>query len=189
MRPSLPQCGIQVRFTALRDNDGVHTPVLMACVLLLAGSAGAAVPVTGSSSERIAQRVLDLVNQARSQGRRCGAESFPPAAPLAAAGPLDAAASAHARDLAARNYFDHRGRDGREPRDRVRAAGYPARLTGENIAFGPDSAEEVVAGWLASAGHCANIMDNRFRHMGVAVATGQKAGHHYWVQVLAAPGG
>ena len=61
------------------------------------------------------------------------------------------------------------------------------RLTGENIAFGPESAEEVVAGWLGSPGHCANIMDARFRDTGIAVATGRKRGHIYWVQEFGLP--
>jgi hypothetical protein len=51
------------------------------------------------------------------------------------------------------------------------------------------SAAEVVAGWLQSAGHCANLMDGRFRHMGIGVATGSKPGQIYWVQTLGAPGG
>lgn len=163
------------------------TCVLLAGVLL--PPAGAQTPVAGRAAHAVTARVLQLVNKARSEGRRCGAESFPPTAPLAAAPPLEAAAAAHARDMAQRDYFAHRGKDGREPRDRVRAAGYAARLTGENIAFGPDSAEEVVAGWLASAGHCANLMDGRFRHTGIGFATGPQAGHIYWVQTFGAPGG
>jgi uncharacterized protein YkwD len=137
---------------------------------------------------QVAQRVVELVNKARSEGRRCGRDSFPPTAPLAAAPPLDAAAVAHARDMAARDYFAHRGADGSEPRDRVSRAGYASRLTGENIASGPESAEEVVAGWLASPGHCANIMDARFRHIGVGFAAGRKDGRLYWVQTFGAPG-
>ena len=49
------------------------------------------------------------------------------------------------------------------------------RLTGENIALGPESAEEVVAGWLASPGHCANIMDDRFQHIGVGLSVGRRS--------------
>ena len=49
----------------------------------------------------------------------------------------------------------------------MRRAGYESRLTGENIAYGPVSAEEVVAGWLASPGHCENIMEPRFRDIGM----------------------
>lgn len=129
-------------------------------------------------------RVLDLVNQSRAAGRRCGREHFPAAPALAPSQALYSAAAAHARDMARRGYFEHRAPDGSEPKDRVRRAGYRPRLTGENIAYGPETAEEVVAGWLASAGHCANIMDPRFRDMGVAVAQGRKRGQFYWVQDL-----
>ena len=157
-------------------------------LLCLVAPAGAQVRVAGNPPEAVAARVVDLVNKARSEGRRCGSETFAPTAPLATAAPLDAAAHAHARDMATRDYFAHRGKDGREPRDRVRAAGYAARLTGENIAFGAESAEEVGAGWRASPGHCANIMDARFRHTGIGLAEGRKAGAIYWVQTFGAPG-
>ena len=89
--------------------------------------------------------------------------------------------------MARENFFDHRGSDGSQPRDRVLGAGYQSRLTGENIALGPESAEEVVAGWLASPGHCANIMESRFQNIGVGLATGQGRGKIYWVQTFAAP--
>ena len=93
----------------------------------------------------------------------------------------------HARDMARRKFFDHRGRDGSQPKDRLLRAGYQPRLTGENIAFGPESAEEVVAGWLASPGHCANIMDTRFQHTGVGLSTGRDRRQIYWVQTFGAP--
>jgi uncharacterized protein YkwD len=147
-----------------------------------AGSAEARV-----SSDAVRARVVELVNSARSKGRRCGTERFAATEPLSASRELDEAAASHARDMARRNYFDHRGNDGSQPRDRVLRAGYQSRLTGENIAFGPESAEEVVAGWLDSPGHCANIMDPRFRHMGVGLATGRGKGQVYWVQTFGAP--
>jgi uncharacterized protein YkwD len=100
---------------------------------------------------------------------------------------LQTAAQAHARDMARRNYFDHHAPDGSEPRDRVRRAGYRWALVGENIAFGPETADEVVSGWLASPGHCANMMDPRFREIGVGVAKGRKRGHIYWVQEFGSP--
>jgi hypothetical protein len=46
------------------------------------------------------------------------------------------------------------------------------KLVGENIAYGPKSADEVVQGWLDSPGHCENIMDPRFAEMGIAYAAG-----------------
>lgn len=66
-------------------------------------------------------------------------------------------------------------------------AGLKTRLTGDNIAFGPECAEEVVAGWLASPRHCENIMDSRFQDIGVGLATGPGRGRIYWVQTFGAP--
>jgi uncharacterized protein YkwD len=143
--------------------------------------------VERDSDARIRARVVELVNAARSHSRRCGGERFSAAPPLRPSRKLTDAAEDHARDMARRKYFEHRGRDGSQPRDRVRRAGYLSTLTGENIAFGPESAEEVVAGWLASPGHCENIMDPRFQDIGVGLAVGRGRGQIYWVQNFGAP--
>jgi uncharacterized protein YkwD len=164
--------------------------IFIAIVLVIAWSPHlpAANAVVGRDSDaRVRARVVALVNEARSHSRKCGSQRFSAAAPLYASRSLDEAASDHARDMARKKYFEHRARDGSEPRDRVQRAGYRSRLTGENIAFGPVSAEEVVAGWLKSPGHCENIMDPRFEDIGVGVATGRKRGHIYWVQNFGAP--
>jgi len=153
-----------------------------------ASGAFAADAVVGRQSESVIRaRVVALVNAARSQGRRCGRERFAAAPPLGVSRKLNAAADAHARDMLRRKYFEHRGSDGSQPRDRVLRAGYRFRLTGENIALGPESAEEVVAGWLDSPGHCANIMEPRFRDIGVGLARGKKRGQIYWVQTFGLP--
>jgi uncharacterized protein YkwD len=162
-----------------------------AIAALLAGVHTAAIPadafVTRDSHAKVRARVVDLVNEARKHRRRCGSEQFPAAAPLSVSQELNAAAAGHARDMARKKFFEHRGSNGSQPRDRVRRAGYDSRLTGENIALGPESAEEVVAGWLASPGHCANIMDARFQQIGVAVSVGRKRGQIYWVQNFGVP--
>ena len=88
--------------------------------------------------------------------------------------------------MARRAYFSHTAADGSEPKQRVQRAGYAPRLTGENIAFAPESAEEAVTGWLESPGHCANIMDARFKETGIGIATGKRRGYIYWVQVFGA---
>ena len=50
------------------------------------------------------------------------------------------------------------------------------------------TAREAVDGWLASPGHCANIMEPRFRETGIALAVGRASDRPtYWVQVFAAP--
>jgi uncharacterized protein YkwD len=136
----------------------------------------------------IARRVLLLANRARSVARRCGGAALGPAGPLQLSATLTQVAGAHARELAERNALDHRGRDGSTAGQRVRAAGYHPAGVGENIAVGPTSAEEVMSGWLASPGHCANLMSPAFTELGIAYADGgpDKAGL-YWVQVLASP--
>jgi uncharacterized protein YkwD len=142
---------------------------------------------TPATDTAVRVRVIELVNAARSRSRKCGARWFDAVAPLRLSRELTAAATRHARDMARRSFFEHEGSDGSLPRDRVSAAGYRSRLTGENIAFGPESAQEAVAGWLASPGHCENIMDPRFHDIGVGVAVGRRRGWIYWVQTFGAP--
>ena len=136
----------------------------------------------------LAARALDLVNEARARGARCGMHWFAPAAPVRLSGTLDGVALGHANDMAEHDYFEHQDLAGRSPADRVRAVGYRETLVGENIAYGVKSADEAVKGWLDSPGHCENIMDPRFAEMGIAYAQGHAMKHGlYWVQVLAAP--
>ena len=141
-----------------------------------------------SQTEVLALRVLQLVNQARASGARCGTRAFVPVPPVTLSGTLEQVAFEHSLDMAQHNYFEHEDRAGRSPAARVRASGYSENVVGENIAYGPKTAEEVVQGWLDSPGHCENIMDARFAEMGVAYAAGRAPRRGvYWVQLLAAP--
>lgn len=136
----------------------------------------------------LAARALDLVNEARARGTRCGGRAYAPAPPLTLSGTLGSVAFGHAADMAFNNYFEHQDRNGQSPADRVRAVGYHEKLVGENIAYGPKTVEEVVQGWLDSPDHCENIMDPRFAEMGIAQAAGHSARRGlYWVQLLAEP--
>jgi uncharacterized protein YkwD len=136
----------------------------------------------------LATRALQLVNEVRARGARCGDRSFGPAPPVRLSETLGGVAFGHADDMAKHNYFEHEDLTGRSPADRVRAVGYQEKLVGENIAYGPKSAEEVVQGWLDSPGHCENIMDPRFAEMGIAYAAGQASRRGlFWVQLLVAP--
>jgi uncharacterized protein YkwD len=133
-------------------------------------------------------RALQLVNEARARGAQCGAQAFGPAPPLSLSGTLASVALGHATDMAVHDYFEHRDLSGQSPADRVRASGYHEKLVGENIAYGPQSVEEAVKGWLASPGHCQNIMDPRFAQMGLGLAPGRASRRGlFWVQLLAEP--
>ena len=150
--------------------------------------AAAYVVPTRSQTPVLATRALQLVNEVRARGTHCGERSFGPAPAVRLSGTLGGVAFGHANDMAEHNYFEHQDRAGHSPAQRVRAVGYRETLVGENIAYGPKSAEEVVQGWLESPGHCENIMDPRFAEMGIAYAPGQAAKRGlYWVQLLAAP--
>jgi uncharacterized protein YkwD len=142
----------------------------------------------GSQAPVLATRALQLINEVRARGTRCGERAFGPAPPVRLSGTLAGVALGHAADMAEHGYFEHEDLAGRSPADRVRAVGYREKLVGENIAYGPQSAEEVVQGWLDSPGHCENIMNPRFAEMGIAYAPGQASRRGlYWVQLLAAP--
>jgi uncharacterized protein YkwD len=131
--------------------------------------------------------VLELVNEVRRQPRRCGERSFGSAPPLAWNDKLAAAALAHSRDMAERNYFGHADPAGASVGQRVRQQGFRWRFVGENIAAGHGSAQQVVAGWLASPGHCANLMGREFAAMGAAYAIEPgSALEIYWTQVFGA---
>jgi uncharacterized protein YkwD len=141
-----------------------------------------------SAAPSLAARALQLVNNVRARGTRCGERSFGPAPPVRLSGTLNDVALGHAADMARHDYFEHDDLSGHTPADRVRAVGYPEKLVGENIAYGPESADEVVKGWLDSPGHCENIMDPRFAEMGIAYSPGQVSRRGlYWVQLLVAP--
>jgi uncharacterized protein YkwD len=150
--------------------------------------ASAYVAPTRSDTLALATRALQLVNDIRSRGTRCGEHDFGPAPPVRLSATLADVALGHAADMAEHDYFEHEDLAGRSPADRVRAAGYREKLVGENIAYGPKSPEEVVQGWLDSPGHCENIMDPRFGEMGIAYAAGQVSRRGlYWVQLLVEP--
>ncbi|RJG08806.1 CAP domain-containing protein [Pseudomonas cavernicola] len=134
-----------------------------------------------------AQKLLEMINTARTQPRRCGAQSFAATTPLAWNATLATAAETHTRAMANNNFFDHKDRDGRTPGDRAELAGYVGRQIGENIAAGHDTVRKVVDGWLASPGHCANLMNPQFRELGAAYAVDPKSDAGiYWTAMFGA---
>lgn len=134
------------------------------------------------------QKLLAQLNTARSQARQCGGQSFAAAAPLAWNATLGTVAQDHSRDMANNNYLDHKDRDGRTPGDRAELSGYSGQLVGENIAAGQDTVGKVVDGWLASPGHCANLMNPQYQQLGAAYATDPKSNAGiYWTAMFGAP--
>ena len=140
-------------------------------------------------SETAGKAILEAVNAARATARTCGTQRFAAARPVTWNGTLGDAALVHSRDMAEHRYFSHKGRDGAGAAERALRTGYRWLRIGENIAAGQNSPAEVVAGWLSSPGHCANIMQPAFTEMGAAYAISQRRSGEriYWTQVFAAP--
>lgn len=99
---------------------------------------------------------------------------------------LKSAAQKHSADMARRNYFNHTGKDGRSPFDRMTDAGYAYSAAAENIAAGQRTPADVVKGWMNSAGHKANILNCAYTEIGVGYAKGGSYGT-YWTQDFGRP--
>jgi uncharacterized protein YkwD len=148
--------------------------------------------VARAAASSIEQQVIDLTNEHR---RKHGC-----ATALEVSPELTAAASAHSRDMALRDLFSHTGSDGSTMTSRALSTGYSYSLLAENLAAGPSTAAQVVAGWMTSAGHRANILNCSFREIGVGyyqqlddqsnvrLDNGQLGGpyRHYWTQEFGA---
>lgn len=168
-----------------------------ATVEQLAAQAGAptetaqgAVPGSTCGLAYFQAELMQRINAWRAKGASCGAYgSFAPTTALAWNDPLQSAAARHASDMKTNNFFSHTGSDGSNAGMRITQAGYAWGAWGENIAAGYPSAQAVVDGWMASPGHCANLMKPVFKHVGVACVKGGSANTYptYWAMTLARP--
>lgn len=102
--------------------------------------------------------------------------------PLGGSVMLNAAAQAHADEMAKNNIFSHTGSTGTTPSDRAKAQGYSFCFIAENIAKGQPDEQQVFAAWMDSAGHRKNILSRSATQFGIARADG-----NYWVLMLGRP--
>ncbi len=82
-----------------------------------------------------------------------------------------------------RNYFSHTSRSGSNVAQRLARVGYMrgARswFVGENLAWGSgkrSSPREIVRAWMRSPGHRHNILQSRFREIGIGLAFAAPSG-------------
>lgn len=122
--------------------------------------------------------LLQLLNGLRSRGCNCGGIQMPATGAVSWNGKLEQAAWLHSKDMSGNNYFDHKGKNGSSPGNRLDAVGYNWTNYGENIAKGQMAEQAVVLGWLNSPDHCRNMMNPAFRELGAG-----KYGD-YWTMVL-----
>lgn len=119
-----------------------------------------------------AQQVVNLVNVERAK------EGL---APLKLDATVTRAANVRATEI--QSSFSHTRPNGSSFSTVLGENGVSYRGSGENIAYGQRSPEEVVEGWMNSAGHRANIMNKNFQNIGVGHAINGN-GTQYWVQLF-----
>jgi uncharacterized protein YkwD len=146
--------------------------VLLAGLLVLQTGSVAAAPAQTDTA--FVARVLDLTNSERQQG---GLK------PLALSPELNEAAQKYSQVLASSGCFDHTCGPVPNFADRVGQAGYTGwTALAENIAAGYPTPETVVAGWMASTGHRANILSPKYTEMGIGRVSGTGQLGTYWTQ-------
>ena len=165
---------------ALRPLLIVASLAALFSLMLTPASAATTTPTaTTVNTATFTARVVQLTNAERA---RVGL------APLTVNAHLTTAAQSYAGVLAQDACFAHTC--GRQPDlgKRLQAAGYTftgyrSWTYGENIAAGYSTPEAVVAGWMASPGHRANILNARFKEIGVGLVYRPGSRYrYYWVQ-------
>ena len=130
---------------------------------------------------------LKLVNDVRIKGCDCkepggGITKMPPVPVLSWNNNLALIAKTHSDDMEKKNYFDHTDMDGKNPGDRMTAAGFVWSAYAENIAQGQRTEIEAFNSWINSDHrHCQNIMSSNIKEMGVARSAGNG---NYWTQLF-----
>ena len=124
----------------------------------------------------VQQSVVDSVNSHRARAGQ-GALSIDSR--------LTAAAQGHSDYMAREQIMAHAGAGSTDGGQRISNAGYRWTTWGENVAAGQKTPADVMAAWMNSSGHRANILQNRVAHIGVAATEGSN-GVVYWTMVLAA---
>ena len=116
----------------------------------------------------VRQSILCLINRVRAQHGE---------SPLELNSDLEQAGEGHSSELISADYFAHVSPSGVTPVDRIRETGYipgpsVGYVIGENLAWGTYSLatpQAIVAAWVASPGHLANILEAQYRQTGIGV--------------------
>ncbi|MCR4638704.1 CAP domain-containing protein [Ruminococcus sp.] len=129
------------------------------------------VEASSANADAYAEQVVKLVNNERSKR---GLQ------PVKALVSMNKAASVRAKEIV--NKFDHTRPDGRRGYTAVEDAGLSWSWVGENIAAGYPTPEDVMNGWMNSEGHRNNILNSKYKYIGVGYVN--EGGIANWVQLF-----
>lgn len=139
--------------------------IVIGSIFLLGFSAGSSflIKKTVLGASVTASVLVDLTNESRLAYNQ---------APLVRNSVLDHAATLKAEDMAKEGYFAHDSPEGLTPWHWFKQAGYTFLYAGENLAINFIDADEVRKAWLASPLHRANLLDVKFKEIGMATVNG-----------------
>lgn len=149
------------------------TLLFVSCLKLDFGEPG----IVGSGLDK--KKMLDLINEVRGKGCKCGFKNMPKVQLLAWNDTLEFVANNHSDDMSKKKYFSHINKENQDPGDRLDKVNFRWTTFGENIAKGQSTEEQVMNSWIKSTSHCKNMMNPVFTLVGVARV------NNYWTQVFA----
>lgn len=123
--------------------------------------------VLGYASNITPEQVIELTNQKRLENGL---------SPLTINNVLSEAALRKAGDMFAFNYWAHSSPSGRDPWSFFHEIGYKYLYAGENLARDFMNSASVVEAWMNSPTHSDNILNSRYREIGLAVVNGTLEG-------------
>lgn len=129
-------------------------------------------PVFNIPNEVNRDFAIDIIDRTNIDRKKAGLH------PLKERSALSYAAYLRARDILDNQDFSHIASAGGEIKAQraIQVVGYRYSEAGENLAMGIDDPNEVIAQWIASPEHKANLLNKSFNEIGVAVLNGKFQG-------------
>jgi len=145
------------------ENFAISAVFILASVFILTSSLAQA-----NVSSITPEKVIELVNEARKE-RGVGE--------LIENEKLSRAAERKVEDMVEKDYFSHNSPAGVTPWHWIEEEGYDYDYAGENLAMDFTSARKMHSSWMASPTHRANILNKKYKEIGVAVREGTIDNH------------
>lgn len=164
----IPHHGNDHRPGALRPKSlAVYAVAALLVKAAVSGALFLYSPTPARLAQIVAREIVALTNRARV---RAGLPA------LAVDPVLTASARAKADDMITRGYFAHDSPDGKKPWSWIDRGRYDYIYAGENLAIDFVAADAIHEAFMTSPSHRANILNNRYQDIGVAVISGEMGG-------------
>ncbi|MFA6254636.1 MAG: CAP domain-containing protein [Patescibacteria group bacterium] len=165
----IPYDGNDNKPRALRPKSLLSYALIVISVkLLVTGFLFITYPTPAELSTIISSNMINLVNESR---KEAGIE------PLVSDTFLEKFAQAKGQDMINRDYFAHDTPEGKKPWQWIDRGEYDYVYAGENLAMDFKTAETVHEAFMKSPSHRRNILNPKYKEVGMAVIEGQIGGH------------